>query len=142
LFNNTYINHSGNHIEDRLVKQGAKNILKIYENEKLTGIAFIIDMGGKEMPFRLPARVERVEKRLREQVSRPRKETLSRISDQASRTAWKLLSDWVDIQMSLIELDQVEFIEVFMPYLYDFNKKITLFEKMKSTGFSLLEDKR
>jgi len=130
------------HIEDRLVKQGAKNILKIYENEKLTGIAFIIDMGGKEMPFRLPARVERVEKRLREQVSRPRKETLSRISDQASRTAWKLLSDWVDIQMSLIELDQVEFIEVFMPYLYDFNKKITLFEKMKSTGFSLLEDKR
>lgn len=142
MFNNTYINHSGNHIEDRLVKQGAKNILKIYENEKLTGIAFIIDMGGKEMPFRLPARVERVEKRLREQVSRPRKETLSRISDQASRTAWKLLSDWVDIQMSLIELDQVEFIEVFMPYLYDFNKKITLFEKMKSTGFSLLEDKR
>jgi hypothetical protein len=142
LFNNTYINHSGNHIEDRLVKQGAKNILKIYENEKLTGIAFIIDMGGKEMPFRLPARVERVEKRLREQVSRPRKETLSRISDQASRTAWKLLSDWVDIQMSLIELDQVEFIEVFMPYLYDFNKKITLFEKMKSSGFSLLEDKR
>jgi hypothetical protein len=142
LFNNTYINHSGNHIEDRLVKQGAKNILKIYENEKLTGIAFIIDMGGKEMPFRLPARVERVEKRLREQVSRPRKETISRISDQASRTAWKLLSDWVDIQMRLIELDQVEFIEVFMPYLYDFNKKITLFEKMKSTGFSLLEDKR
>lgn len=127
------------HIEDRLVKHGAKNILKLYENQKLTGIAFIVSVNGKDLPFRLPARIDRVEKQLRGLVKRPRSETMSRISDQAQRTAWKLLADWVDIQMSLIELDQVELIEVFMPYIYDHAKGQTFFERIKEDGYKLLE---
>jgi hypothetical protein len=57
------------HIEDCLVRHGAKNILKLYSDEKLTGIAFIIPVNGKDMPFRLPARIDRVEKRLKESVT-------------------------------------------------------------------------
>jgi hypothetical protein len=133
---------SVNHIEDRLVKHGAKNILKIYnEDKKLSGVAFIVSINGKEMPFRLPARIERVEKHLRESILRPRKGTLEKVKDQAERTAWKLLSDWVDIQMSLIELDQVELLEVFLPYIYDYEKERTFFEGMKSDGFKMLEHK-
>jgi hypothetical protein len=64
--------------------------------------------------------------------------TIAKIKEQSERTAWKLLSDWVDIQMSLIELDQVELIEVFMPYLYDVAKDQTFFEKMKAEGFAML----
>ena len=133
---------SVNQIEARLVKHGAKNILKLYENKKLTGVAFIVSVNGTDMPFRLPARVDRVEKSLRTAVSRPRKGTLNRIADQAERTAWRLLADWIDVQMSLIELDQVEFTEVFLPYIYDISKNLTFFEKMKATGFAMLEDKR
>ena len=130
------------HIENRLVKHGAKNILKLYDNGRLSGVAFIIPIEGKDTPFRLPARIKRVEEKLRKTVLRPRKGTLDRIVDQAERTSWKLLADWVDIQMSLIELDQVEMMEVFMPYLYDHAKDQTFFEKMKSNGFHfLLENK-
>jgi hypothetical protein len=43
--------------------------------------------------------------------------------------------------MSLIELDQVELVEVFMPYIYDYSKNQTLFEKMKVSGFAMLEDR-
>jgi hypothetical protein len=132
------------HIEDMLVKQGAKNILKLFDKDtkKLTGLAFIIEVNNKDMPFRLPARIDRVEKQLRGSIRRPRSGTLDRVADQAERTAWRLLSDWVAVQMSLIELDQVEFMEVFMPYIYDHSKEQTFFERMKNTGFSLLEDKR
>jgi len=132
---------SVNHIEERLVKHGAKNILKLYESGKLVGVAFIVAVNGSDMSFRLPARVDRVEKQLRGLVHRPRPGTMDRIADQAERTAWRLLADWVAVQMSLIELDQVELIEVFMPYIYDYSKNQTFFEKMKSTGFSMLEDR-
>lgn len=118
---------------------GANNILKDYEDDKLKGIAFIVDIGGKQIPFKVPARVERVEKRMMDNVKRPRKKTFKRIRDQAGRTAWKILSDWVDIQMSIIELDQVEFMEVFLPYVYDPAKAETFFEKIKGGGFKLLE---
>jgi hypothetical protein len=93
------------------------------------------------MSFRLPARVDRVEKQLRGLVHRPRSGTMDRIADQAERTAWRLLADWVDVQMSLIELDQAELVEIFMPYIYDYSKNQTLFEKMKVNGFVMLEDR-
>jgi hypothetical protein len=90
------------------------------------------------MPFRLPARVSNVEKQLRGSIRRPRAGTLDNIQAQAERTAWKLLSDWVDIQMSLIELQQVKFIEVFLPYVYDPIKKQTYFEKLEQGNFKQL----
>jgi hypothetical protein len=132
---------SVNHIEQRLVENGAKNISKLYLDKRLNGIAFVISVNGIDMPFRLPARIDRVKKRLSSMVKRPRKGTMDRIVEQAERTAWKLLADWVDIQMSLIELDQVEFVEVFMPYIYNHVKEQTFFEQIKKEGFKLLERK-
>lgn len=132
---------SVNHIEEQLVKHGAKNILKLYESEKLVGVAFIVSVNGLDMSFRLPARIDRVEKQLRELVRHPRSGTMGRIAIQAERTAWRLLADWVDVQMSLIELDQAELVEVFMPYIYDYTKNQTFFEKMKVNGFTMLEDR-
>jgi hypothetical protein len=128
-------------IEDLLVKHGSKNILKLYDQQKLTGIAFIISIDGRDIPFRLPARVDRVEQRLRKSIKRPRSGTMNKISDQATRTAWRLLSDWVEVQISLIELDQAELIEVFLPYMYDPSKEQTFFEKIKKDGFKLLENR-
>ncbi|MBF0554298.1 MAG: hypothetical protein HQK96_07005 [Nitrospirae bacterium] len=129
------------HIEHRLVEHGANNILKIYEEKRLAGISFTVTVSGSDIPFRLPARIDRVGKRLLSTVKKMHKGTEQRILEQAERTGWKLLSDWVDIQMSLIELDQVELMEVFMPYIYNHKKEQSLFEQMKSIGF-MLEDKR
>jgi hypothetical protein len=130
------------HIEDRLAAHGASQILKTYSAEKkLAGIAFIIKENGRDIPFQLPSRVDRVEKKLRAAVKRPLKSTYANIALQAERTAWKLLSDWVDIQMSLIDLNQVEFLEVFLPYIWDFTKSETFFEKCKKDEFLMLTHK-
>ena len=130
------------HIEKCLVKHGVKSLMRMYDNKKLSGIAFIISVNGKDIPFKMPARIDRIEKQMRKAVLRPRDGTMERIGEQAERTAWRLLSDWIDIQMSLIELDQVELIEVFLPYMYDVSKDETFYEKMKSSGFTLLENKK
>jgi len=43
--------------------------------------------------------------------------------------------------MSLIELDQVEFLEVFLPYVYFPAEKKTYFEQLKGSGFlAITED--
>jgi hypothetical protein len=123
------------HIEDALIAAGAHSIIKMCENRKLTGIAFVINVNGSDIPYRLPARIANVEKVLKSQVKRPRRGTMENISAQAERTAWKLLSDWVDIQCSLIELKQVKFPEVFLPYVYDLSSKKTFFEKIEENNF-------
>jgi len=126
-------------IEDKLVAHGAKNILKLYEDKKLIGIAFILTVdNNKEIPYRLPARINNVEKILRSKIKRPRSGTSQNIAAQAQRTAWRLLADWVDIQVSLVELQQVKFIEVFLPYVYDHSKKQTFFEKIEKENFRQL----
>jgi len=52
--------------------------------------------------------------------------------------AWKIILDWVEVQIALIELSQVEFLEVFMPYLYDYSTEQTYFEKVKSNNYKTL----
>ena len=138
------VSRSVQHIEDRLVRFGAKSIMKEYDSQKfLDTIAFIVCIQGKEIPFKLPARVLNVEKVLKGQIRRsPTAAQLQKIKDQAERTAWKLVSDWVDIQLSLVELGQVELLEVLLPYIYDVADGKTFFEKIKESGFKMLEMKQ
>lgn len=125
-------------IENKLVACGARKILKLYENNKLSGIAFIMDINGQQMPFRMPARVGRVEEQFKAKIRRPRSDTYKNIAAQAERTAWKLLSDWIEVQVSLIELQQVKFLEIFLPYVYNAEKDQTYFEELESNGFKQL----
>jgi len=120
------VSRSVQHIEDRLVKHGAQKIVKEYDQDKkLAAICFTLMLNGREIPFKIPARVANVEKMLRGSVRRPTSGTYERIAEQAERSAWKLVSDWVDIQISLVELQQVEFMEVFLPYVYSPADRLT-----------------
>ena len=129
------------YIEHRLVSNGARDIMKQYGPEgELTAICFTIEINGNKIPFKLPAKVERCFDILMAQVKRPQPNTKKIKKQQAERTAWKILADWVDIQMSLIELGQAEIMEIFLPYVYDAGKQQTFFERMKNNGFKLLPE--
>ena len=76
----------------------------------------------------LPAKTENVFNYLIKQRSRPPKNSvINTIRAQADRTGWKILSDWIDIQISMIEVDQAESIEMFLAYTYDPVSNLTLF---------------
>ncbi|MDD5501939.1 MAG: hypothetical protein PHH26_00555 [Candidatus Thermoplasmatota archaeon] len=128
------------YIEEKLVQHGAKQILKLYDGkQRVSGICFIMLYEGAEIPYKLPARLPECEKILRQNLSsRTRPETIQKLGEQAERTAWKILLDWVDAQMALIELSQVEMMEVFLPYVYDYQKRQTYFEALKEKGFKAL----
>ncbi len=125
-------------IEEVLVLNGATKIQKDYEDGILRSISFVIDYNGTRLPVKLPARVDKVQEVFWSQVKKPQSSTAERIRVQAERTAWKIVADWVAIQMSMIQLEQAEFVEIFMPYIYDGKKKMTFFQQVKKDGMKLL----
>jgi hypothetical protein len=126
-------------IERLLVSAGARNIAKEYDDDgRLKSIQFLVNINGNTTPFKLPARVETIEKLFRNEVKRPQPGTMERIADQAERTAWKIISDWVEVQVTMIKLGQAELPQVFLPYALDLRNGETFYERIKSGEFKAL----
>ena len=126
-------------IEAALVSGGATNIMKDYSpSGELVAICFAVvnPENGKRIAVRLPADVKAVYEIFKDGVKRPRSGTMEKLEDQARRTAWKLIQDWVEIQISMIRLRQAEFLQVFLPYVWD--GKTTFYNRLKGQGFKLL----
>ncbi len=130
---------SVSNIEKKLVQHGATRIMKEYDGfGNVSAISFQKFHNGQPLSFQLPAKVDAVYKLFlankKGRVTEPQKKTLFQ---QAKRTAWKNINDWVDIQMTLIALEQVEFTEVFLSYVL-IGKNETVYQKMKGDGFKAL----
>lgn len=129
-------------IEQILAKAGARNIIKDYEGGELQAITFTLPLPGSDRftPVRLPANRDAVEGVLRRKlIRRPTRETLIRIHEQAGRTAWRLMLDWLEVQLSLIELQQVEALQVFLPYVWIGGQ--SYYAALKEGGFRMLPQK-
>ena len=102
-------------IEVILIKGGAKAIQKEIDNGKVISIKFIVDSPIGTIPIELPVQIAAVAEILRQQKkNNPRIKTSL---DQAERTAWRCLKDWVEAQMALIEIGMVSIDQVFLPYV-------------------------
>lgn len=128
--------------EDTLISIGARNIMKEYDGfGKTDCLVFSIPKPGNQgvIAFKLPSNREGIKKLLLKQYKyTPNKSQLENVEQQAERTAWKNIKEWVELQAVMIKLEQVETIQVFLPYAYDVQKKETLFEKIKNNGFKAL----
>lgn len=118
---------------------GAKHIAKTYDdNFNLAGITFQVVYDNRPMIFKLPANFELIEKIMLGEIKRPRRGTIDKTKDQAQRTAWKLLLDWVEVQASMILIGRREAMEVFLSYAYDPQRDQTFFERLQETKFKML----
>ena len=125
-------------IEKLLVKYGATKVAKEYVAGEVAALTFTImePKTQREMRIHLPVKPKSVAKVLIAQYTKLQSGTERRIQEQSARTAWKLMQDWVEVQLSLIEMEQAEFVQIFLPYLYD--GKRTYYESLKEEGFKLL----
>lgn len=125
-------------IEKTLIEMGATHVAKEYKDGKVVSISFSIKHGDGVMPFMLPAKKEPIKKLFLKQYRRPTAGQVEASEQQAERTAWKNVKEWVELQATMIKLEQVEFMEVFMPYIYFLDDGKTLFERMKNNDFKQL----
>jgi len=122
-------------IEYILMKHKAKSIMKEFEGDSIIGLSFLIDTGYNQVPIKLPVKVDEclsVMKKEKRNGGKNIKDT----REQAERVAWRILKDWVEAQMALLDIEMVRMEEIFMPYIVD-NQGKTLFEKLEEKQFLL-----
>lgn len=122
-------------IEYILMKHKAKSIMKNYEGESVTGLSFLIDTGFQQVPVRLPVKVDECLKVLQKEKQRGTK-NIKATKEQAERVAWRILKDWVEAQMALLDIEMVRFEEIFLPYIETDNGK-TIYQRLEGKQFLL-----
>lgn len=123
-------------IEQMLVKHGAKSIMKQFDDGMITSLSFLINTGVNDIPIKLPIRVDDVLQVLIEQKKMHPKAGIKATKDQANRVAWRILKDWIEVQMALLDIGMVQFEEIFLPYIETAGGK-TIYEKLEEKHFLL-----
>jgi len=136
-------------IQGNLVAHGARSIMINYGPDKEpSSLSFIISTPQGELPFKLPANVPAVTALLLKQLSSStyrqwdtqyQNERRRKAMEQAYRVAWRIIKDWVDAQLAIIETEMVTMEQVFLPYLLTKDGQHTLYEAMAEKGFYLTE---
>lgn len=118
-------------IQSVLVKHGARKIMHDYdENGNISALAFFIETPYGVRGIRLPANTEAVLLVLE-------KQRVKCDRGQAERVAWRIVKDWVEAQMAIIEAEMVSMDEVFLPYMLDARGERTLFQAYKENQLLL-----
>lgn len=122
-------------IQQLLAENGARGIATEY-NEKglVTNVFFKILLNEREVPFRLPAKADKVYSSLFGNMTGEYTYGASR-REKAQNIAWRICKTWLEAQITLINLEQAKIEEVFLPYMVMGQK--TLYETLKDNKFLL-----
>ena len=123
-------------IEYILLKHRAKSIMKNYEGEAITGLSFLIDTGIQQIPVRLPVKVDECLKVLKKEKRENPRTQIKDTREQAERVAWRILKDWIEAQMALLDIEMVRFEEIFLPYI-EIPGGQTIYERLEEKQFLL-----
>ena len=117
-------------IQGQLVKHGAKKIMQDYDEQgRITAVCFLVDTPAGPRGIRLPANTDAVHKVLARQKVKCDRE-------QAERVAWRIVKDWIEAQMAILESEMVQMDEIFLPYMVN-NSGQTLFEAYRENQLLL-----
>lgn len=123
-------------IQLKLVKAKARAVTSEYDdNGKIWAMSFGLETPHGFLRFRIPANSKGVFNALVRDRKLARK---YKNPDQARRVAWRILKDWIEAQIAIVESEHSVLEEVFLPYAMDKRGK-TLFEYFcNDDGFKML----
>lgn len=126
-------------IQKALSQHDGIQILTSYSGGILSSISFRLSTKHGLLSFLLPAKIDNIQRVL--ENSRVTAKLKTR--EQAARVAWRIIKDWIEAQMALVQADQVTMEEVFLPFLQDTSGKTlySLLEAKKFSGLALPEPK-
>jgi hypothetical protein len=101
-------------IQQMLARAKAQAVLTEYDTEGvLIAISFRIITRFGLMSFRLPANIQKIYQVI---VRDKRITPKLRTRDQACRVAWRIVKDWLEAQMAIVQAEMVDLEQVFLPY--------------------------
>ena len=124
-----------------LAKYGATKIMKEYYDGNPTVLIFAINTKRGERPIRLPLKVSKIMDVFKLQVSNGKLQSkfwgTDWAKDQAARVGWRIIKDWLDAQLTLLNIEMVKVEEIFLPYMYHDEMGKTIFELLEERDFNL-----
>lgn len=107
-----------------LVRKGAQSITHEYFGDgRVKSVSFVMQVANQPVRFLLPSNAEGVAGVLKKEkpynYSRNRggvDKYYREQREQAERIAWRILKDWIEAQIALIESGQAEPAQIFLPY--------------------------
>ena len=122
-------------IQQCLVKHGVRKIITDYDQSGLaTGVTFNIELEGKPVYFALPCNWPGVLAAMQKDKKIPRSHCTPA---QAQRTGWRILKDWTEAQMAIVEAGLASVTEVMLPYALLTDGQ-TMYQRIKSDRTLLL----
>lgn len=122
-------------IQKCLVKHGAHKIVTDYLNGLPSAVTFCLTLNGSMVGFSLPANYLGVLKAMKNDRKVPRSKCTD---EQAQKVAWRIIKDWVEAQMAIVEAQLADVAEVFLPYAITKNGT-TLYKEVQGNGMLMLQ---
>lgn len=103
-------------------KQAQSITQDFFEDGRVKAVSFRMKVGMVYVQFALPANIEGVHGVLQREAPYnnyrqcSRDQYFQKQRQQAERIAWRIVKDWVEAQMAMIESGQAEPAQVFLPY--------------------------
>lgn len=133
-------------IERILIDFGARGILKEYSGKRVDSLSFYIERDGQKIPFKMPMKIESarrmVEKAVNDRKLPNKFKNEPFRTEKAESVGWRVIKDWIHSQLSLIEIQFADPIELLLAYVYDSKTNKTFFEKIQKNPQMLLDNKQ
>lgn len=101
-----------------LAMHGAQQISSTWQGGEPIGLKFVIITAFGPRIYSLPINVTGTHKALIQAANKGRIPRSKATEEQAKRVAWRVMHDWLKIQLSLIEAGVAEFAQVMLPYMH------------------------
>jgi len=122
-------------IQRLLASAKAQAILYEYDDDAvMCAMSFRIMTPHGMIFFKMPAKTDGVYVKLNNDPKVPRK---LKTREQAAKVAWRILKDWVEAQLAMVEADMAKMAEVFLSYAQNESGE-TLYQSIEANGFKAL----
>ncbi|MCK4821369.1 hypothetical protein KA005_36725, partial [bacterium] len=104
-----------------LTKYGASHIMKEYSGEDPIMLTFGIVTEHGQIAVKLPIKIDKIMAIFKHQVNEgllmQKYYSGEWAEKQAARVGWRIIKDWIDSQITMINIDQAKLEQIFLPYV-------------------------
>ncbi|SEV88745.1 hypothetical protein SAMN05428988_0139 [Chitinophaga sp. YR573] len=122
-------------IQQIIVRHGATHFSITNQGSMPVAMVFTIDFKGTPLNFSLPCNYTGVLNSLQKNKKIP---GTYKNEEQALRVGWRIVKDWVEAQLAMVEAQVASIQEVFMPYMVMPSTGKTLYQSFQDKGMKLL----
>lgn len=124
-------------IQKMLSKHNVTAMMTEYDGPEVSAVSFQIKVNEKSMGFKLPCNWRAVLEVFKQQNIKMKHGGTK--EEQAIRTAWRVIKDWLEAQLALVEINMVTLPQIFLPYTIMRDGR-TLSEHVEDNPNFLLDD--